>query len=221
MILLALDHADDESGQVVFALGIEAGHLGGFAADERAAVVLAGLGQAGDDLLGDLRLQLADGEVVHEEQRRGALHGDVVDAVVHQVGADGVVQLISKASLSLVPTPSTLETSTGSVNFFLSMEEPAKAADLAEHAALKVWCARILDALLGAVGLLDVDACVGVGEASRLGRLICQGWIPFRGVPPQSCAGTGIVPFGGLKAGRGSVGGWKAAGKADWIGLVG
>jgi hypothetical protein len=45
---VAIDGADDEAGQVVFAFGIEAGHLGGFAADEGAAVGLAGFGQTGD-----------------------------------------------------------------------------------------------------------------------------------------------------------------------------
>ena len=47
--LVAIDGADDEAGQVVFAVGVEAGHLRGFAADERAAVGLAGLRQAADD----------------------------------------------------------------------------------------------------------------------------------------------------------------------------
>ena len=51
--LFALDYADDESGEIVFALGIEAGHFGGFAADQRAAVVLAGFGQPFDDFFRD------------------------------------------------------------------------------------------------------------------------------------------------------------------------
>ena len=40
--LVALDDADDEAGQVVFAVGVEAGHLRSFAADERASVLFAG-----------------------------------------------------------------------------------------------------------------------------------------------------------------------------------
>ena len=46
----AVDDADDEAGQVVFAVGVEAGHLRGFAADERAAVGAAGFGEAGERL---------------------------------------------------------------------------------------------------------------------------------------------------------------------------
>ena len=90
---LALDHSHDESRQVVFAVGIETRHLGGFAADQGAAVVLAGFGQAFNDLLGDIRVELAGGKIVHKEKRGGALNGDVVDAMVHQIGADGVMHI--------------------------------------------------------------------------------------------------------------------------------
>ena len=88
--LVAIDGADDEAGKVIFAVGIKAGHLGCFAADEGAAVGLAGIGEAGDYGFGDFGVELAAGEVVEEEERGGALDGDVVDAVVHQVGTDTV-----------------------------------------------------------------------------------------------------------------------------------
>ena len=67
---LALDRADDEAGQIVFAGGVEAGHLGGLAADQRAAVGPAAAGDAGDHFGGDARVQLSDGEIIQEEQRR-------------------------------------------------------------------------------------------------------------------------------------------------------
>ena len=44
----ALDDADAEPGEVVVAAVIEAGQLGGLAADERAAGLAAALGDAGD-----------------------------------------------------------------------------------------------------------------------------------------------------------------------------
>ena len=97
----ALDDADDEAGEVVFAVGVEAGHLRGLAADEGAAVGAAGVGEAGDDFLGDFAVEASGGEVVEEEERRGALHGDVVDAVVDQVGADGVVDAELEGDLEL------------------------------------------------------------------------------------------------------------------------
>ena len=64
-----IDDADDEAGDVVFTVGVEAGHLGRFAADQRAAVLAAAARDAGDDLLGDRRRQPARREVVEKEQR--------------------------------------------------------------------------------------------------------------------------------------------------------
>ena len=99
--LVAIDGADDEAGQIVFAFGVEAGHLGGFAADEGATVGLAGIGEAGDDGFGDFGVELAAGEIIEEKERRGALHGDVVDAVIDQVGADGGVEAHLEGDLEL------------------------------------------------------------------------------------------------------------------------
>ena len=87
----AVDKADDKAGKVVLAVGVEPRHLGGLAAEQRAPVFAAGLCHAADDLLGHFGRQPARGQVVEEEQRTGALHQDVVDAVVHQILAHGVM----------------------------------------------------------------------------------------------------------------------------------
>src|SRR5271154_3008425 len=42
---LALDHSDNESGKIVLAFGIESRHFRGLASDQRATVMLAGLGK--------------------------------------------------------------------------------------------------------------------------------------------------------------------------------
>ncbi len=88
---LAVDHADDETGEIVVAVTVETGHLGGLAAEQRAAGSPAGLGDALDHLGEHVGIEHARGEVVQEEQRLGALDQDVVDAVVDQVPADRVV----------------------------------------------------------------------------------------------------------------------------------
>ena len=49
--LLAIDHAHNESREIVFAIGIESRHLRRLAANQRAAVVLAGISDALDNLL--------------------------------------------------------------------------------------------------------------------------------------------------------------------------
>ena len=88
---LAVDDADDEPGEIVLAVGVEARHLRRLAAEQRAAVLAAAAREAVDDLLGDVGLEAAGGEVVEEEQRPRALHEDVVDAVVDEIDADRAV----------------------------------------------------------------------------------------------------------------------------------
>ncbi len=145
---------------------IEAGHLRRLAADQGAAVVLAGLGHPADDLFGHLGIELADGQVVHEEQRRGALHHDVVDAVVHQVAADGVVQVHLEGELQLGAHAVYAGDQHRVLELLLvHLEQPAVAADLAQHVLVEGAVGEILDALLGTISPLDVNAGVGVGDA--------------------------------------------------------
>src|SRR6185369_1301858 len=100
---ILLNHSDDESREIVFARWIEPGHFGRFAADQCATVVLASLRNASHDLLGRLELKLADSQVVHEEQRGRALNGDVVDAMIDEVAAYGVMKVHLEGDLQLGP----------------------------------------------------------------------------------------------------------------------
>ena len=88
--LVALDHADGEADEVELARVHGAGVLGHLAADERAAGLAAALGHALDELLDVVGVELADRDVVEEEQRLGALADEVVDAHGDEVDADGV-----------------------------------------------------------------------------------------------------------------------------------
>ena len=87
----SVDSTDDEAADVIFAVRVKTRHLGGLSADQRAAVLAAGASHARHHLLCDIWRQPTGGEVVQEEQWHRALDEDVVDAVVDQVGADGVV----------------------------------------------------------------------------------------------------------------------------------
>jgi len=161
-----LDGADDEAGKIVFAVRIEARHLGGLATDEGTAVVFAGLGQSADNFFGDFQLEFADGQVVHEEERGCALHGNVIDAVVDEVAADGVMHAHVKGELELGADTIDAANQHGIGEFFLiHLEKPAKAANFAEDTLVKGSVRQVLDALLGAISLLYVYACVGVGQA--------------------------------------------------------
>ena len=99
--LVLVHRAHDEAGQVVFSVGVEAGHLRRLPADQGAAVGAAGLGYPADHGLGDFVVQLADGKIVQKKEGRGALHGDVIHTVVDQVGADGVMHAQGKGDLEL------------------------------------------------------------------------------------------------------------------------
>ena len=87
-----VDDAHEEAREVVLSLDVDAGHLGGLAAEEGDPEPPAGFGRAGDDLLEDGAVELRRREVVEEEQRLGALHQGVVDAVVDDVRPDPAVR---------------------------------------------------------------------------------------------------------------------------------
>ena len=87
----ALGRADREAGEVVVAAVIEARHLGRLAADQRAAGLRQPSAMPATIAAPCVRIELAGGEIVEEEQRLGALHDEVVDAHGDEVDADRVV----------------------------------------------------------------------------------------------------------------------------------
>ena len=87
----ALGSADRKAREIVVAGVIEARHLGGFAADQRAARKPATLRDARDDRRAGLWIQLSAGEIVEKEKRLCALHHEVVDRHGNQVDADRVM----------------------------------------------------------------------------------------------------------------------------------
>src|SRR5665213_3865887 len=87
--LAALDRADREAGEIVIVAVIEPRHLGGLAADQRAAGLPAAESNAGDDGRADFRLEFTGGVIVEEEQRLGALHYQVIDAHGAEIDAGG------------------------------------------------------------------------------------------------------------------------------------
>ena len=138
-----LDDADDEAGDVVFAVGVEARHLRRLAAEQRAPVLAAAARHAADDLLGDIRRQASRREVVEEEERLGALHEDVVDAVVHEVGADGVVAARHERDLELgADAVGARDEHRLAVAVAVELEETAERADVGQHAGRERRLAR-------------------------------------------------------------------------------
>ena len=84
-----LHGADDETHQLVVARPVEAGHLRGLSPEKRATVVDTRVRHAPKQGRHGLSIQLARTDVVEKEQRRRALHQNVIDTVIHEIGADG------------------------------------------------------------------------------------------------------------------------------------
>jgi hypothetical protein len=159
-------HANGKASQVVFAHRVHARHLGGFAANQRAAGLLAAGGDAFDHVGGLRHVQLAAGKIIQEEQRLGALHQNVVDAHRHQVDADGVVT---------VPVEGQLELGAHAIGaghqhrFFVFLgdfHQRAKAAQIAQHFRAHRPLGKRLDVFNQLVAGVDVHASVAVGEGS-------------------------------------------------------
>src|SRR5439155_5058749 len=172
----ALHCANNESGKIVFSIGIKTRHLSGLATDQRASIVLAGLSQAFYDFFSDLRLELSRGQVIHEEQRRGALHRDVFETLIHQVIADGVMRLHLESDLKFGADPIDAGDKHGLDPLpLIDGEHPAKAANLADHIASKSFMREVSDAFLGLVGALDVNTGIAVGDRGILGGVVGHG----------------------------------------------
>ena len=101
----SLHRADDETRQIVLAFGVHARHFGGFAANQGAAIVPAAPCDTLHHIGAHLRLELTHRKVVQKEKRRRPLHGNIIDAVVHQILAHGVVPPGSEGNLELGADP--------------------------------------------------------------------------------------------------------------------
>ena len=167
----ALGRADGEAGEVVVALDIHAGHLGGLAADQGAARLVASRGDAGDHFPRLARIQLAGCEVVQKEQRFSALHHQIVDAHRHQIDADRVVDAGLDRNLQLRPDP----IGAGHQDRVdeprrLQVEQGAEAAETAHDTRSGCRTGKRLDRLDQGVGGVDIHPGGTVGEAVAVRR---------------------------------------------------
>ena len=89
--LRLVNDAHDEAGEIVIGRGVDARHLSGFPADKGAAILATPRRNARYHPFHDVRQQLPERDVVQEEHRHGALHENVVGAVIDEAVPDGVV----------------------------------------------------------------------------------------------------------------------------------
>jgi len=173
----AADDAGEEAGELVVVGGVERGSLGGLAAEQGAAVGAAGIDEAGDDLLDYVGVEQAGGEVVEEEERCCALHGDVVNAVVDEVGGDGGVQAELGGELELAADAIGGGDQDGVGEAIgIQGEEAGEAADFGEDMLIEGAAGEALDAVGGedmAVGGRDA------GVFGARGTVAVGGWFGF------------------------------------------
>ena len=89
----------ERPGEIVVSVGVHVGHLGRLAPDERASGIAAAGGDTVDHRFDDGRVQVAEGQVIQEEEWASALDEDVVDAMGYKIDADRVVPVREKRDL--------------------------------------------------------------------------------------------------------------------------
>ena len=144
---------------------IEAAHLSGLAANEGAAGLFAGVRDALDDSGDLLGVELADGEVVEEEERLSTLDEDVVDAHGNGVLADRVVLVEHEGQAQLRADA----VGAGDEHRLLVLagiqrKETAEAAEVAEDLRTIRRLDAVLDEFDGVVASIDVDAGILIGK---------------------------------------------------------
>src|SRR6266550_2859877 len=87
----AIDHADDTTCEIVFAAPIHSRHLCRLSANERTPGSTACPAKSTQQLRKNLRLQFFRADVIKKKQRTRPEHRDVVNTMIEQIGADGVM----------------------------------------------------------------------------------------------------------------------------------
>ena len=121
-----------------------------------------------------VRIQLSHREVVQEEQRRRALHRDVVHAVIHQVFAHGAVPPGQERHFQL-GAHAVRGTHQHGFAITRQLVHRSEAADFGQHAGRKRLPRKFLDRGNGAVGLVDIHARVAVANWFSSGQIPVYG----------------------------------------------
>ncbi len=163
----ALGRADGEAGEVVVPTLVDARHLRGLAADQRAARLSASGGNAGHDLGADRRIEFPAGKIIEEEQRLGSLHHEIIDRHGDEIDADRVVAAGFDGDLHLGADAvgGGDQDRIGEAGG-LEIEQAAEAADLGVRAGARGPAQQRLDQFHHAVAGVDIDA------GGRVARLV-------------------------------------------------
>ncbi len=189
------DDTDAETGEVKVALGVEVGHVGGFAAEEGAAAAAASIGDASDQVAQELGIDDGGGDVVEKEEGLGALHDQVVDVHRDQVDADGVEDSKVRGELDLCANAVTaghqdrvFVVALEEALLVVQAEEAGEAPGVGDDAVGVGSAQDRIEGLGEGVLAVDVDARVGIRQGAAvggwgtvgLGKVLCglggHGW---------------------------------------------
>jgi hypothetical protein len=151
-----LDDADDRPREVVVSFAVEARHLGGLAADERAADLAAATRESRHELLDALRLEDAHRDVIEEEERTAAVHENVVGGMTDEVVADRVMAVAEDGHLELGPDAVDRREEDLTIGAG-DTERSRERSDIADHAGHERRAQVRFDALDRLFPLLDID----------------------------------------------------------------
>ncbi len=98
------------------------------------------------------------------------MHGDIVDAVVHQVFADSVMPAGQKGDLQLGPH-AIGGTNQDRLAESGDLEGGAERPDIGQHIARERLARQLLDGCDGPAGFVDIDAGVSVTDRSGLRQI--------------------------------------------------
>ena len=105
------------------------------------------------------------------------MHGNIIHAMVYQVAAHGVVQVHHERNFELGANAIHAGNQHGITKLFpVNGEHAAEAADFTHHSRSERTMGEVFNALLGAVGAVNVNAAVGIGNGSlfQKQRSVCN-----------------------------------------------
>ena len=159
----AFHRTDDESREIVLAGGIKTRHLRGLPANQGTTRFAASTAHTFDKLFDHVGFEFAHGQVIEEKKRLGALHENVVNAVIDEIAADGGVHAHGHGDFQLCAHAIGARNQHRLLPFFVvERKERAKATDAAEDARSKRAAGMMPDALLGFVSDGNIDTGIGV-----------------------------------------------------------
>jgi hypothetical protein len=164
---------DPEPGEVELVGGEQPRVLGGLAPDQGAAGLHAALGDAAHEGGDPVGVELADGDVVVEEQRLGAGDDEVVDDHRDEVDPDRVEHPEPAGEVDLGADPvGAADEHRLAVAGEVEREQPPEPADPAEHLGATGPRDNVGEQLHAAVGGVEVDPGVGVGDLEAVDDVV-------------------------------------------------